>query len=450
MTYLAVILTVLVVVAAALTFFLLRMPFAYRYFYAQQDVAMQIIRQRIMEANRSHETLEERLPEIARLAATTNTRVLIYDPDGSLVFDSAPQDPPFDIPKHHMGRGQLVDKEGRTWLYASQALPFGGRVIMAQPLPKGAVWHILTDEGLWAPLLEAGLLALALSLVLAWMLSRWVARPLYQTADAARALAQGEYRPIAEEGPQEARILARAFNEMARQVEASQRSQREFVANVSHELKTPLTSIQGFAQAIMDGIADDPESVQTAAQIIADEAARMHRLVITLLDLARLDAGTADLKQEPLSLRELLAAVLTRFLPRAQQAQIDLALQADEDVEVLGDGDRLAQVFINLVDNALQHTGAGGEVRITIRSAGSWAEVRVSDTGKGIPSEVLPHIFERFYRGDRARSGRDSAGLGLAIAQEIVHAHGGTIDVQSAPGKGSTFVVKLPLASLSP
>jgi len=446
MTYLAVILTVLVVVALALTFFLMRTPFAYRYFYAQQEVTMQIIRQRILEASRGRSSLEESWPEIERLARTTNTRVLVYDADGRLLFDSSPTEPTLSIPEHHMGRGQIVDPEGQTWLYVSQALPSGGRVVMGQPMPKDAALRILTDEGLWVPLLEAGLLALALSLVLAWLLSRWVARPLYQTADAARALAQGEYRPIAEEGPQEARILARAFNEMARQVEASQRSQREFVANVSHELKTPLTSIQGFAQAIIDGTADDPESVRTSAQIIAEEAVRMHRLVVTLLDLARLDAGTADLKREPLSLKELLEAVLTRFRPRAQKAQIALTFQAADDVTLMGDADRLAQVFINLIDNALRHTEAGGEVRIAIRRAGSWAEVQVSDTGKGIPPEQLPHIFERFYRGDKARSGRESAGLGLAIAQEIVRAHGGEIVVQSTPGKGSTFVVKLPLA----
>jgi len=297
-------------------------------------------------------------------------------------------------------------------------------------------------DDLLPPVLRAGLLALVLALALAYALSRWVSRPLAQMAEAARALAAGEHQPIPVEGPAEVQTLARAFNEMSRQVEASQRSQRDFVANVSHELKTPLTSIQGFAQAILDGAADDPQSIRQAAQVIHDEAGRMHRLVLDLLELARLDAGTADLRREPVDLAALARNVAQRMAPQAQEAQVTLRVAGEESLTVYGDGDRLAQVLLNLLDNALKHTPAGGQVTVQVRGAGNWAEVAVQDTGEGIPPEVLPRIFERFYQLDQARRG--GAGLGLSIAYEIVRAHGGTLTAQSQPGKGSTFVVKLP------
>jgi len=295
---------------------------------------------------------------------------------------------------------------------------------------------------LWVTVLVA---LLAFAVALAVLLSRWVARPLGRMAQAARALAAGEHRPIPVEGPAEVQTLARAFNEMSRQVEASQRSQREFVANVSHELKTPLTSVQGFAQAILDGTASDPDAVRQAAQVIYDEAARMHRLVLDLLDLARLDAGTADLLREPVDLAALARNVVQRMQPQAQAAQVALTVNGVDALVVYGDGDRLAQVLTNLLDNALKHTPPGGEVTVRVQEEAGWALCVVRDTGQGIPPEALPRIFERFYQLDQARRG--GAGLGLSIAYEIVRAHGGTIAVQSEPGKGSVFVVKLPRVS---
>ncbi len=153
-----------------------------------------------------------------------------------------------------------------------------------------------------------------------------------------------------------------------RAVHASQQSQRDFVANVSHELKTPLTSVQGFAQAILDGTAETPEAQQQAAQVIYDEAGRMHRLVLDLLDLARLDGGTADLRRERVSLTVLLQAVIERLTPQSVQAGVSLVDQVPDLPDVIGDGDRLSQVFNNLVDNAIKHTPAGGEVALSAKS----------------------------------------------------------------------------------
>ena len=200
---------------------------------------------------------------------------------------------------------------------------------------------------------------------------------------------------------------------MITRVRNSQTSQRNFVANVSHELKTPLTSIQGFAQAILDGTADTPDQQKQAAEIIYDESGRMHRMVLNLLDLARLDAGTADLTMAPVDIRVLLDSIAEKFSLEAQKAGVNLLLDLPDDLPTLvADGDRLAQVFTNLVDNALRHTLDGGQVTLLVRSTQNEMEIRIADTGSGIPAEAIPHIFERFYQADLSRPGGELHGAG--------------------------------------
>jgi two-component system sensor histidine kinase ResE len=236
---------------------------------------------------------------------------------------------------------------------------------------------------------------------------------------------------------------------------ASQQSQREFVANVSHELKTPLTSVQGFAQALLDGTTDTPESRQQAARVIYDEAGRMHRMVLDLLELARLDAGTLDLQYAPVDICLLMDNVAAKFAPQAHSAGVSIQVEAHPLPPLMGDGDSLAQVFTNLVDNALKNTPSGGTITLRARQSGPEIQVEVADTGRGIPADALPHIFERFYQADPSRRGGENhgTGLGLAIVKEIVSAHGGKITVRSKTAhevneterSGSVFSVTLPL-----
>ena len=264
----------------------------------------------------------------------------------------------------------------------------------------------------------------------------------------ARNMPSEQIRPVAARGPHEVRDLTQAFNAMVTRMQSSQNSQRDFVANVSHELKTPLTSIQGFAQAMLDGTADTSEARKQAAEVIYNESARMHRMVLDLLDLAQLDAGTADLKMSPLSMPALLNAITEKFSPMANKAGVTISVDAPANLPVLlADGDRLAQVFTNLVDNAMKFTSAGGTIQLQAQMVGGEMQVSISDTGRGIPASALPHVFDRFYQADisRSRSKKHGAGLGLAIVLEIVQAHGGRISVRSQDGQGTTFVVNLPL-----
>ena len=331
--------------------------------------------------------------------------------------------------------------------------PNGSSLVIATPrqgislLFSQRLRNLVRDD-LFMPLLRTVVIALLVALFLAYWVARCVAAPLQRMGVAARQLAEGKYNRITPEGPHEVQELARAFNEMIDRVQLSQQSQREFIANVSHELKTPITSIQGFAQAIMDGTVHSPNELQQAAEVIYDESGRMHRLILELLDLARFDSGHVKLNIVHLNLRELLERLFTQFYPLARQAQVDMEVKLDGLPTISGDIDRLSLVFSNLIDNAIKHTPPGGQVCLQAGQVDDdYVKVELADTGVGIPTDELGRVFERFYQVDKSRRGDSirGVGLGLSIAYEIVQAHNGYITVTNNSPQGCIFVVKLPI-----
>ena len=438
LSYAALIGIALAVVGVVLLLFLLRDPVLYRKVFLRLATAQAIL-----------VTQPASQAQISQVSRSFNVRVLVFDRAGRLVQDSAANQPALLLPANlARATGSERDLSGRIWFYSVAQLSDGGRLIVAAPRPRVVpALAVLTDE-LVAPFIEGGVIALLLSLVLALLIARWIGGPLERMIASARTFPPEKAPSVPESGPHEVRELSRAFNTMLARVNASRTAQRDFVANVSHELKTPLTSIQGFAQALMDGTAEQPEARRQAAEVIYNEAGRMHRMALGLLELARLDSGTAEFQRAPVDLLALLRSVCDRFQPMAQAAGVTLQVELPESLPVLqGDGDRLAQVFGNLVDNAFKFTPPGGSVTIRAIEKGGEVQVAVNDTGKGISPAALPHIFDRFYRADSARSGGSGqgAGLGLAIAQEIITAHGGRITVRSAEGRGTGFVVHLPI-----
>ena len=354
-------------------------------------------------------------------------------------------------------KGRFEDPDGSEWIYVAQPLFFqrlnqnqaGDWLMLAAPVPHPSLTQVFQTFGdeLFTPLLQAGLVALLISLVLVVLISRSVARPLQEMSTAAQHLARGDFsQRVSEDGPREVAMVAVSFNEMAVRVSDIQQAQRDFLANVSHDLRTPLTSIQGFSQAIVDGVASDPESAQRAAQVIHSEAARLHRMVEDLLDMARLEAGRLDLLRQAVEIGPLLQAVGDSLSVKASERELALELAIPKNLpRIAGDGDRLAQVFTNLLDNAIKHTSPGGQVGLSAERDDTGLLVTVRDTGEGIPPDDLSRIFERFYQVDKARKHGSGTGLGLAITRQIVEAHGGTIRVASQVGQGSVFSVWLPL-----
>ncbi len=445
LSYALVIVAALLLTVVVLALYLLRSPLAYRSTLLELEAARNVlIASQPDLSSLSGVKLESTLKSYdqalgVRLVLLGDKRQVLAD---SRIGAEAPIVAPrrFQILQPTIG---LRDESGENWLFVAESLPEGRTLLLLTPRPRLPLLTILRND-LFLPFVYAGALALALSLFVAFGLARWIGNPLQALVSASRQMP--ETRPLALRGPREVQELTGAFNEMSARVNATQKAQREFVANVSHELKTPITSIQGFAQAMQDGTAETPEARQQAASVIQQESGRMYRMVLDLLDLARLDSGTLDLERVPVDVPALLNSVAEKFTPQARTAGVNIRVEAVALPPVTGDGDRLAQVFSNLVDNALKYSPTGGSITLSASADASRIQVEVVDTGKGIPREAQPYIFERFYQADPSRPGgkKHGAGLGLAIVQEIVRAHGGTISVRSNPGEGSTFTVSLP------
>jgi two-component system sensor histidine kinase BaeS len=320
--------------------------------------------------------------------------------------------------------------KGERQLYSYRTIPQRGLIFLRPSSVKSSAWRPFLVDLLIAALAGAGIAA-----VLSFLLARSIVRPLERVAAATRALASDErHERLDVEGTIELASLAEAFNQMAEQLAASRDAERAFLLSVSHELKTPLTAIRGYAEGLAEGAFEPGE----AARVIATESGRLERLVRDLLDLARMNRAEFSVQSEPVDLAEIAREAARRHEPTARGLGVDLRVVADE-AWVAGDGDRILQIASNLVENALRATPAGGSVTVEVGGA----RLMVSDTGPGIPAEDLPHAFERFYLYDKI--GRDrliGSGLGLAIVRQLATAMGGTVEARSSDA-GTTFTVTL-------
>jgi signal transduction histidine kinase len=273
---------------------------------------------------------------------------------------------------------------------------------------------------------------------------RDIAIPLADVMTAADAVATGDLSVrVAEDKPGEFGQLARSFNRMVEELEQSDQQRRNLTADVAHELRTPLHIIQGNLEGVLD---DVYEPTDEHIQATLEEAQQLSRLVEDLRTLSLAEAGQLPLVWEPVDVVELLTDAHTSFSGQAEAADIDLRVEIEDDLSTItGDVGRLDQVLGNLIANAIRHTPAGGSITLKAEPIKDGVRIRVRDTGEGIPADDLPHIFDRFWKGDQSRtrvSGVGS-GLGLAIARQLVNAHGGTICVESEVGQGTTFTADL-------
>jgi heavy metal sensor kinase len=287
---------------------------------------------------------------------------------------------------------------------------------------------------------------LGLAVLMGLFLAGRALQPMEAVTRTAQELGAGDLsRRIALRGPNdEIKRLADTFDAMLARLEASFRSQQSFVADASHELRTPLAILQGHADLILSDPEAEPQQCRRALEVVSAEARRLSRVVASLLTLARADAGSLTVATEPVDLAVLAEETLCRL--RSLAGARTLAYEGPEEFVLLGDPDWLRQLLMNLVENAIHHTALDGIIRISLERLQSHVRLEVRDNGCGIPPEHLPHLFDRFYRVDKARSrAQGGAGLGLSITRWIVEQHQGTIQIKSQPGTGTTVVVTLPV-----
>ncbi len=302
------------------------------------------------------------------------------------------------------------------------------------------------QDTLNASLLWGGLMAAAAAVLLSLLISRRITVPIHEMAAVTGRIASGDYSERVRAGSHdEIGSLARSLNSMAASLEESERLRREMMANIAHELRTPLTSVSGYMEGFSDGVIEpSPENYQ----IVREEAARLSRLVDDLQRLSKAESGQEKLSLIDTGTEPFLRRIGKKMEPQFNEKQV--ALKVDVDLvtpNIRIDEDKMNQVFVNLLGNALRYTDSGGQVSLRAAGSNGGVQISVTDTGGGIAAGDLPHVFERFYRADKSRSRkRGGSGIGLSIAKRYVELQGGEISAQSKPGQGTTFRLTLPAA----
>jgi len=375
-------------------------------------------------------------PFVEQMGTLRRQRIVLTDTSGVVVADSQG-----DLP----GKVYNPDSPGETLSppWTEETL---GTVYISPSSPDA----LTSPQRLLRPislfLLWGSLVAVAIALVITFFLSRRILAPVKALTLTARRLGQGDFSQrtqVQDKG--ELGELAQAFNSMASDLEQAERLKRNMVADVAHELRTPLSNIRGYLEAVRDGvIKSDADTIRS----LDEEAILLSRLVDDLQELALAEAGELKLVIQAEDIAELInqavAAVRVQAAAKGVSVSIDLP---DKLPSVNIDCRRISQVLRNLLDNAVAHTAKGDTVMVTVWQQNNWVKISVTDTGEGISPEELPNIFERFYRVDKSRTRAiGGSGLGLTIAKRLVEAHGGTIEVRSELGKGSRFDFALPVS----
>lgn len=329
--------------------------------------------------------------------------------------------------------GQYQSPDGHDYVVTGVPIsPGGGSVLLLAPAEP--VQRSLQVARRYLMLAGGAILLLGMGLALA--LARSLTRPILAMEEATQAIATGDFSVrVAAEGGDEIGRLGAAINAMTAQLETHESRRRQFLANVAHELRTPLSYIRGYTQALAEGLVTAPADRERYQRVVHDEAVRIGRLVDDLMDLAQMDVGQLAFAMADLDLHLPVDQAVATIRPQAEAKGVALTADLPASLPMVwADGGRVQQVVLNLLDNALRHTPVGGSISVTVRAEREGVRVTVTDTGEGIAPDLLPLLFERFQ--GRAAGGR---GLGLAVVRSIIRAHGGEVGVTSRPGEGSTF-----------
>ena len=362
-----------------------------------------------------------------RIIVTDSSRVVVADSQGELLGEKYLP----DTPGRPLAPPWEENIPGTIYISPEPSADFPSPMRLSQAIGRFLLW--------------GALLAVAIALLFTFFLSRRISAPIRSLTLTARQLGQGDFsQRVQFKSKGEVGELAQAFNSMASDLERAEQLKRKMVADVAHELRTPLSNLRGYLEAARDGvIKPDANTIRS----LDEEASLLSRLVDDLQELSLAEAGEMKMDYQAGDIAELInqtvAVVQTAATAKGLSVSIDLP---DELPAVNIDYHRINQVLRNLLENAIAHTSQGGTITVTAGQRDSWVEVTVTDTGEGIPAEDLPNIFERFYRVDKSRTrATGGSGLGLTITKRLVEAHGGRIEAHSELGKGSRFTFTLPV-----
>jgi heavy metal sensor kinase len=392
-----------------------------------------------------------------RYAPEANDRFIrVTNDDGTVIYiSSEPNDQSFD-PKD-------VAKAAKTLSVESTRMEHAGSndlLITTVPFATGQQKYLIEVGGSAMPIKDvlrrflvsflAGLVVLlTLAILGGFLVIKWALAPVKKITSSAANITShrlDKRLPIVETGD-EIENLSRTLNQMISRLDESFQSINRFTADASHELRTPLTIIRGELET---SLLDESMSknVRETIYSLIEETENLSKIVQCLLSLSRLDSGSAQMERVRLNLGDLVSTITDQMAPLADEKRIILTSQTDGRVEVEGDRVRLKQVVVNLLDNAIKYTPAGGTVTVGVNVSDRQAQLEISDTGPGIPASDLPHVFDRFFRADQVRVGTmEGAGLGLSIVQSICTAHGGFVKAENHTNGGCRFIVELPLAT---
>jgi signal transduction histidine kinase len=393
---------------------------------------------------------------VLQLAAIENERIILTDSKDMVVADSQneliskqykPSDAGMPLYLSMMGMRPLLPPGGSSAQNPVNSIVLFGTLYIDTPGPS--LLAVYLSSAINRFLIFGALLAIGIALILAFVISQRITSPIRVLTTTARKLGKGDFsQRVAISSRDEVGELARTFNSMAGDLERIEKLRRDMVADVAHELRTPLANISGYLEAIRDDVVK-PDAATIAS--LSEETALLSRLVDDLQELALADAGELKLVRQPESIYQLVEQSVKAVQVSAVERGLEITTALPEDLPPVNiDYHRISEVLHNLLTNSIKHTIVGGKIGIQAEQSGQFIKVTVTDNGEGIPAADLPNVFERFFRVDKSRTRNGGgSGLGLTITKRLVEAHGGTVGVQSELGKGSSFFFTLPVDSLS-
>lgn len=376
---------------------------------------------------------------VEHISSIYGQHIILTGTDGVVVADSENNNVGKKYDPNWLGNNQQV-----------QSIQDGGRNLgilyigpeMLSPMGVGSLQALSSSINQF--LLWGAVMALAAALIITFFLSRRISAPVHAITTAATRLGEGDFsQRVRFQGKDELGKLAKTFNSMATELEQAEERRRNLIADVAHELRTPVSDIRSYLEAIHDGLM---QPTQHNLDSIYEDIILLSRLINDLQLLALADAGELNLVYQPDNIARVITSAVASIQPKANSKRVSLKLDLPDQIPIAEiDSQRISQILYNLLDNALRHTSQGGEITVAAAEHDGYIEVTVADNGEVIPPEDLPHIFERFYRVDKSRAKATGGnGLGLTIVKRLVEAHGGKIKVQSELGKGSRFAFTIP------